>query len=478
GGPHALTGHRVVRGVVAAHHLAAVRARVHHPRGLQVLLDEVHQVRRVEGAVVADEDQALVAGRRQRGRRPRVVDADHGLARLTRLGGRHLAGDLRRRARDLAGYLADRRLVERVLADGGGLPQDVPLAGRGGGRGAWRGRAAGRAAPALGQVDDQEHDCRHADHGRGQVQDHPHPAGPLRGPHCGARARAGPGAAARCGETVVAESGRGRRLEARLAVTLLAVTLLFVTALAVGVLPVGVLPVAVLGVAVLVIAVLVIAVLVIAVLRVRVLAEAVLPEAAVTEGVLLVVGGFGVLLRVHLGLVVVVGPTLAAEAARRSAAGRNAAGTSRRRVTLLAEILVAEVLAVALASGTLAGGALLAEVLLRVTRLGRRPVARLVAVACLVAVARLAGVARLLTRVRPPRTGWLFVAVTAVRAGAAVAVADGAVRTRSRRSLRDLRARAERAPGAGVERTPRSGAERILRGRAERTLRTRRLRAE
>src|SRR6185312_3122960 len=334
GGPHALTGHRVVRGVVAAHHLAAVRARVHHPRGLQVLLDEVHQVRRVEGAVVADEDQALVAGRRQRGRRPRVVDADHGLARLTRLGGRHLAGDLRRRARDLAGYLADRRLVERVLADGGGLPQDVPLAGRGGGRGAWRGRAAGRAAPALGQVDDQEHDCRHADHGRGQVQDHPHPAGPLRGPHCGARARAGPGAVARCGEAVVAEPGRGRRLEA-----LLVVTLLFVTALPVGVRPVGVLAVAVLGVtvlcvtvlgvtvlavAILVIAILVIAILVIAILRVGVLAEAVLPEAAVTEGVLLVVGRFGALLRVRLGLVVLVGtltPALAAEAARRSAAG-------------------------------------------------------------------------------------------------------------------------------------------------------------
>ena len=130
---------------------------------------------------------------------------------------------------------------------------------------------------------------------------------------------------------------------------------------------------------------------------------------------LLVVGGFGALLRVHLGLVVLVGPALAAEAAR-----RDAAGSRRRRVTLLAEVLVAEVLAVALA-GTLTrvlwpGRVLLTEVLLRVARLGRRPVARLVAVACL------AGVAWLLTRVRPSRTGRLFVTVTAVRPGAAVAV--------------------------------------------------------
>ena len=139
---------------------------------------------------------------------------------------------------------------------------------------------------------------------------------------------------------------------------------------------------------------------------------------------LLVVGGFGALLRVRLGLVVLVGPALAAEAAR-----RDAAGSSRRRVTLLAEVLVAEVLAVALAgtlTRVLAGGVLLTEVLLRVARLGRRPVARLIAVACL------AGVARLLTRFRPSRTGRLFVTVTAVRPGAAVAVAvaDDAVRTR------------------------------------------------
>src|SRR6266496_854237 len=344
--------------------------------------------------------------------------------RLTRLGGRHLAGYLRRRARDLVGYLADRRLVQLVLADAGGLPQDEPLAGcgpaPGGGRGARRGRAAGRTAPALGHVDDQEHDRRHADHGCGQVQDHPHSAGPLRGPHSGARPRAGPGPAARCGEAVVAEPGRGRRLEARLAVArlavallavallavgLLAVALLLVTALAVGLLPVGVLGVAVLGVAVLGVtalgvAILAITVLVVAVLRVGVLAESVLPEAAVTEGVLLVVGGFGALLWVRLGLVVLVGPALAAEAAR-----RDAAGPSRRRVTLLAEVL-------------------LAEVLLRVARLGRRPVARLVAVACL------AGVAWLLTRFRPSRTGRLFVTVTAVRPGAAVVVADDAVRTR------------------------------------------------
>ena len=264
---------------------------------------------------------------------------------------------------------------------------------------------------------------------------------------------------ARCGEAVVAEPGRGRRLEARLAVTLLAVTLLFVTALAVGVLPVGVLAVAVLGVTVLgvtvlAVTVLVIAVLVIAVLRVGVLAEAVLPEAAVTEGVLLVVGRFGALLRVRLGLVVLVGtltPALAAEAARRIAAR-----SSRRRVTLLAEVLVAEVLAVARASGTRASGVLpdgallaevlLAEVLLRVTRLGWRPVAQLVA------VTRLAGVARLLTRVRPPRTGRLVVTVTAVSPGAAVAVAGDAVRTRPRRGLRDLRARAERAPASGPQR--------------------------
>src|SRR6266581_3963976 len=256
----------------------------------------------------------------------------------------------------------DAALVQRVLADAGGLPQDEPLAGRGGGRGARRGRAAGRTAPALGHVDDQEHDRRHADHGCGQVQDHPHSAGPPRGPHSRARPRAGPGPAARCGEAVVAEPGRGRRLEARLAVALLAVTALGVAILA-------------------------ITVLVVAVLRVGVLAESVLPEAAVTEGVLLVVGGFGALLWVRLGLVVLVGPALAAEAAR-----RDAAGPSRRRVTLLAEVL-------------------LAEVLLRVARLGRRPVARLVAVACL------AGVAWLLTRFRPSRTGRLFVTVTAVRPG-------------------------------------------------------------
>src|SRR6266581_2390123 len=151
----------------------------------------------------------------------------------------------------------DAALVQRVLADAGGLPQDEPLAGRGGGRGARRGRAAGRTAPALGHVDDQEHDRRHADHGCGQVQDHPHSAGPLRGPHSRARPRAGPGPAARCGEAVVAEPGRGRRLEARLAVALLAVALLavgllavallLVTALAVSLLPVGVLGVGVLG---------------------------------------------------------------------------------------------------------------------------------------------------------------------------------------------------------------------------------------
>src|SRR5262249_3668445 len=128
-------------------------------------------------------------------------------------------------------------------------------------------------------------------------------------------------------------------------------------------------------------------------------------------------------------------------------------------------------LAVALASGVLTGRALLAEVLLRVTRLGRRPVG-------LVIVTRLAGVARLLTRVRPPRTGRLFVIVTAVRPRAAVAVANDPARTRSGGALRDLGARAERARGAGVERAPRSGAERILRGRAERTLRTRCRRAE
>ncbi len=132
---------------------------------------------------------------------------------------------------------------------------------------------------------------------------------------------------------------------------------------------------------------------------------------------LLVVGGFGALLRVRLGLEVLVGPALAAEAAR-----RDAAGSSRRRVTLLAEVLVAEVLAGTL-TRLLAGGGLLTEVPLRVAGLGRRAVARLVAVACL------AGVAWLLTRFRPSRTGRLFVTVTAVRPGAAV-VADDAVRTR------------------------------------------------
>ena len=66
-----------------------------------------------------------------------------------------------------------------------------------------------------------------------------------------------------------------------------------------------------------------------------------------------------------------------------------------------------------------------------VARLGRRPVARLVA------VARLAGVAWRLTRFRPSRTGRLFFTVTAVRPGASVAsiasvaIADDAVRPRS-----------------------------------------------
>src|SRR6185437_4251897 len=156
------------------------------------------------------------------------------------------------------------------------------------------------------------------------------------------------------------------------------------------------------------------------------------------------------LLRVRLGLVVLVGtltPALAAEATR-----RDTAGSSRRLVTLLAEILLAEILVAEVLAGTLArvlaGRILLTEVLLRVARLGRRPVARLVTVACL------AGVARLLTRVRPPRTGRLFVTVTAVRPGGVVVVADNTVRTRPGRGLRDLRARAERAPGAGVERAP------------------------
>src|SRR5207247_1576730 len=114
-----------------------------------------------------------------------------------------------------------------------------------------------------------------------------------------------------------------------------------------------------------------------------VLAETVLPEAAVTEGVLLVVGGFGALLRVRLGLVVLVGPALAAEAAR-----REAAGAGRLPVTLLlAEVLLAVILAAVV---------LLVVALLRVTRLTRRPIARLIA------VARLVAVARRLARFRPP----------------------------------------------------------------------------
>src|SRR6266700_2969263 len=312
GRPHALAGHRVVRGVIAAYHLAAVRARVHHPRGLQVLLDEVDQVRRVEGPVVADEDHALVTGRRQRRRRPLVVDADHGLARLTRPGSRHLAGDLRRGGRHGAGNLADRGLVQRELADAGGLPQDVRRArrgaARGGGRGAGGRRAAGRAAPALGQVDDQIHDRRHADHGRGQVQDHPRRAGALRG----ARARAGPGPAPRGGEVVVAEPGRRRCIEA----------LLRVVGLTVAFWPVSVLAVAILVIAILLVGVLAVARLAAvprrggllrgeAVLPRAVLGEAVLAEATVTEGVLLVVGRFGALLRERLGLVVRPGPARA-----------------------------------------------------------------------------------------------------------------------------------------------------------------------
>src|SRR5579859_3689365 len=62
GDPHALAGVGGRRGVVTAGHLAAVRARVHYPRGLQVRAHDLDHRGRVEGAVVADEDQALVLG--------------------------------------------------------------------------------------------------------------------------------------------------------------------------------------------------------------------------------------------------------------------------------------------------------------------------------------------------------------------------------------------------------------------------------
>ena len=129
---------------------------------------------------------------------------------------------------------------------------------------------------------------------------------------------------------------------------------------------------------------------------------------------LLVVGGFGALLRVRLGLVVRPGPALAAEAARREVAGAARLPVTLLAVTLLAEVLVTVILLTVI---------LAAEVLLRVTRLGRGPVTRLIA------VAGLAGVARLLTRVRPTGTGGLFVTVAVVRPSAALAVADSAVRT-------------------------------------------------
>src|ERR1700722_8627635 len=92
GDPHALAGVRAGRGVVAAHHVAAVRARAYDARGHELGLRDLDHGRRVELAVEADEQDAPeVAGRYRRGR-PEGVDADDRGARLALALGLDLRG--------------------------------------------------------------------------------------------------------------------------------------------------------------------------------------------------------------------------------------------------------------------------------------------------------------------------------------------------------------------------------------------------
>ena len=98
-----------------------------------------------------------------------------------------------------------------------------------------------------------------------------------------------------------------------------------------------------------------------------------------------VVGGFGARPRIRLGLVVLIGPALTAETARRQAARSWCLAVTRLAVILMTVVLLAVVLlAVALLRVPRLGAVALIG-----GRLGRRPVTRLIAVARLVAIARL-----------------------------------------------------------------------------------------
>src|SRR5690349_22449953 len=245
GDPHALAGVVAGRGVVAARHLAAVRARVHDSRGLQVRAHDLDHRGRVEGAVVADEDQALVRAGFEVAARPGVVDGGHRLAGHARLRGLQGGPDRARLLLHGGRGRLRRRLVERERAHLGRLGQHVAAGtvrpAGGGVTRARRGRTgARRALTALGQVDGPQHDRHHGDGSGHRDQDHLRLAGAL--PHTAARplraARARPRAAAGRGGAAVVEAGRAGaagRLEGLLAVPVLAA----VAVRAVGVLAVA-----------------------------------------------------------------------------------------------------------------------------------------------------------------------------------------------------------------------------------------------